>query len=156
MAGKTKDLFARFWAKATIGDGCWEWQRSFFASGYGAIWRNGANSYAHRVAYELAHGAVPGALNVCHRCDNRRCIRPDHLFLGTDADNSADKCRKGRQARGLSLPHTRLTEDDIASMRAAVESGSPQREVARRYNVHASHVSKVVNNKRRVAMEGGY
>lgn len=89
---------ARFWSKVRKGDGCWEWQAKRFDNGYGsfAVSRN-KNQGAHRVAWELTNGPIPAGMSVLHHCDNRPCVRPDHLFLGTQLDNMRDMLAKGRQ-----------------------------------------------------------
>lgn len=78
------------------GGDCWEWQNHTIASGYGSLFVGGKNTLAHRFAYELASGSIPDGLFVCHRCDNRKCCNPAHLFLGTNSDNMLDMYRKGR------------------------------------------------------------
>ncbi len=92
----------RFWDKVVKSDECWEWQGAHDPRGYGFIGApgGGKNLLAHRVSWELHNGAIPQGRYVLHRCDNPRCVRPDHLFLGTHADNMADRQAKGRQAQG--------------------------------------------------------
>lgn len=91
----------RFWSKVTKlngHDACWVWHSSLNAQGYGQFWIKSlfGNLPAHRLSYALTHGPIPDRLCVCHHCDNPICVRPDHLFLGTHADNIRDMHKKGR------------------------------------------------------------
>lgn len=91
------EFHRRFWEKVAKGDGCWEWKGGAPPStGYGRIYRRGKSIGAHRAAWEISFGPILKGLQVCHKCDNRTCVRPDHLFLGTISDNIKDMVKKGR------------------------------------------------------------
>lgn len=87
----------RFWRHVKVGDGCWEWTRS---KSYAKFWDGQRSVFAHRKSWEIHHGPIPEGMCVCHRCDNPICVRPDHLFLGTQRDNIIDMVSKGRWNRG--------------------------------------------------------
>jgi hypothetical protein len=134
--------------------GCWLWSGALTGRGYGHIGaggRGGKTISTHKLAYELAFGAVPEGLCVLHRCDVRACVNPAHLFLGTNADNSADMIKKGRH---WSIPSgvcgersgtAKLTQTDIVEIRQ--RSGETRASIARHYNVDPTNVSAIVLRK---------
>lgn len=85
-----------FWSLVAKSDGCWLWQGDRDGKGYGRIWHGKKREQAHRVAYELTRGQIPDGLFACHHCDNKLCVNPTHIFLGTQADNMQDWTRKGK------------------------------------------------------------
>lgn len=128
--------------------GCWEWSGAKVPQGYGLIKRkDGTQLRAHRVAYELANGPIPSGMFVCHRCDNPRCVRPGHLFLGSHDENMADMVAKDRSARllGGSNGSAKLGKEAVVSIRASVNSYS---HIAHQFGVSPSAVGLIKRRER--------
>lgn len=101
-------MFDRFWNKVDRSGDCWTWQGSRDRKGYGRVSVNQRPVLAHRFSWTLSHGPIPDGLCVLHKCDNPPCVNPEHLFLGTIADNNRDMVAKGRHARyGSKFTHCR-------------------------------------------------
>jgi len=143
-----------FWRSILIGDGCWEWQ-GITATGYGAIYLGDQRIRAHRFSWELHFGPIPDGMLVCHHCDNRLCVRPSHLFLGSSADNIHDAIAKGRlDLRRPRRKHTvrfqKLSPAQIDEIRCAYAAGgTTQEHLANIYHCSHSMISMVVHHKRR-------
>jgi hypothetical protein len=130
--------------------GCWEWQSNINPGGYGTFWLNQRPFRAHRLSYQIFRD-TPGDLMVCHRCDNRRCVNPAHLFLGTAADNAADAQRKGRCAsgRGAGRPVSKLPHYAVAEIRRLRSKGASIRDIAQRFGISKSYAGRVASGQRR-------
>lgn len=129
---------------------CWYWAGSVNRLGYGQMMALG-ESKAHRVAYRIFNGEIPAGLHVLHTCDTRCCVNPEHLTLGTHADNMADMAAKGRvkvvRKFGEANPMARLTAKAVAEIRAARAAGEAQIQLARRYGVSPMTVSRAVRGE---------
>lgn len=121
-------------------DGCHNWTGPVQKDGYGTLTFAGKKLKAHRLAYITWVGEIGSGMSVCHRCDNRLCINPRHLFLGTNADNTADRNQKGRQAKGASSGRAKLTEADVLYIRSSSESYAA---LAARFNVGQTAISNI-------------
>lgn len=149
----------RFWANVQIaeGDACWLWRAGKNGVGYGRMRFNGRGDRAHRVSYQLTFGVIPEGLFVLHKCDTPACVRPDHLFLGTQAQNLGDMVTKGRHGtlrKPESVPRgdrhwaSKLTEEAVRAIRADHRAGlGTCREFASKLGVHVATIDRVLRGK---------
>ncbi len=122
---------------------CWEWTGATKGNGYGNARRGTRNIPAHRLSYELFVGPVKAGLDVCHTCDNRICVNPDHLFMGTRADNMQDAKRKGR-TRGAGK---HLTRHQINLILVRVISGHPRSRIAKDMGIKYTTVAALCSGR---------
>lgn len=141
----------RFLEKLSAPDanGCRVWLANRNIFGYGRFSQNGHGVMAHRWSYEHFVGPIPEGQHVCHRCDNRPCCEPTHLFVGTAADNIHDCIAKGRTNPALGEGHyaAKLTDDFIREIRRLAQDET-QTDIARRFGVDPSTISLIVRRKR--------
>ncbi|KRB22709.1 HNH endonuclease [Mesorhizobium sp. Root172] len=129
-------------------NGCWEWAGSRLVSGYGRLQDNGKTIRAHKFFFERTHGPVPAGMMVCHKCDNRICVNPSHLFLGTAKDNKDDCCNKARHAHGAGNGMAKLTDELVIAIKAELAAATKsQAEIARQYGVSAVSISLIKRGK---------
>ena len=155
---------ARFFAKVDKAPGhgpagdCWVWTAKRMKGGYGTVGDGaGKTALAHRVAWTISAGAPPGALCVCHRCDNPSCVRPEHLFLGTHRENMNDRDRKGRQgcrtrpdrvARGSRVGVSKLSDPEIPVIRALYALGlKTQAQLGKDFGVTQTMIGRIVRRQ---------
>lgn len=129
--------------------GCIEWGKSA-NTGYGECQYNGKVVRTHRISYELNYGPIPTGLLVCHHCDNKLCINPKHLFVGTQKDNMADMVKKNRQnhARGEAVRSSTLTTDQVLSIRKNYSGKYGEaRLLMKKYDVSRSSIYSVTSGR---------
>jgi hypothetical protein len=124
--------------------GCWLWTASTFENGYGMLIVNKKSCTTHRLAWKIFKGEIPNGMCVLHKCDVRCCVNPDHLFLGTYADNNKDCKAKGRHTKGSMMGTAKLTEEQVASIRS---SRNTQKQLAAQYGVSQSLISLILVGK---------
>jgi len=153
---------ARFWAKVDKDSAdCWIWTGSKRNKGYGAfVWYDGGDvvqGRAHRFSYELHYGKIPDGLCVLHKCDNPSCVNPEHLFIGTKADNNRDMHNKGRAVRGgtysrkyqrgESHHNSKLTSAIVADLRKDRAGGMSFGRMAKKYSISIGHAYRVATGQ---------
>jgi len=134
-----------------LNGGCWLWNRYANPKGYGRANVRGRFFLAHRLSWESVNGPIPDGLFICHKCDVPACVNPDHLYAGTVIDNSRDAVLRGRQPHGETHPLAKLSDEQVAAIRAESRNGRTRRDVAREFGVLPQTVGKIVHGIRRLA-----
>jgi hypothetical protein len=157
-------LSERFWTKVDKSGECWNWT-GHKRNGYGGFWDGHRTVVASRVAYELSIGPIPNYMHVLHRCDNPACCNPAHLFVGTNADNVADKIQKGRAryasgdrsaarlhpnsyGRGEDQPRAKLKIVDVLAIRELYKTGTTsERKLAAQFGVSNRQIHRILHEQ---------
>jgi hypothetical protein len=143
------NIWDRFWSKVNVRlpNDCWEWQANL-GKGYGMFWFSKTAIVAHRVAWIMLRGDIPKGMNVLHKCDNRKCVNPNHLFIGTQSDNVNDMLQKGRGGdyrNGKTKKFNILEIEDINNMKS---SGASLRNIALKYHTTHTTIQRAISDGR--------
>lgn len=146
---KSKERFLEMIDKTAY---CWNYIGGISSTGYGVFWDNGKNVNAHRAAYLLFVGIIPKGKWVLHKCDNKKCVNPKHLYLGDRAQNTLDATNRNRMATGIKHgskttrrsyfgeqnPYSKVSDNNCIAIKAAFESGIEMKWIASQANIHLS------------------
>jgi hypothetical protein len=158
-----EERVAAFWrrvnkngpAQPHMESNCWEWTGSTNKkSGYGDLQTTESGvkrpEYAHRYSWKMANGEIPAGMLICHRCDHRSCVRPDHLFVGTSRDNVMDAVGKGRMSvygPGMTHHNAKLTDEQVLEIRRLYKAGVQIKVLSLQYGIRPSNGHSIVHGK---------
>lgn len=147
----------RFWDKVTKTCSCWEWNASSRVNGsYGCMKINGKLIDTHRISWQICFGEIPKGKYICHSCDNRKCVNPKHLFLGTPRDNVLDAIKKGRLKQhfikpflpGHISPRRRFNKEQIEAIRKLyANSNKTMEQIGKEYGTYKQAISDIVKRR---------
>lgn len=131
-----------------VNNECWEWKGYIGKSGYGSTTYRSKSILAHRLSWMIYKGDLPKDLDVCHTCDNRKCINPSHLFLGTAHDNILDCFLKKRKSHmGEKHPRAKMTENNVVNIFDLRRKGWTHQEIADKFNIKQGTVSNILHRR---------
>lgn len=138
----------RFLSKVEVNEssGCWNWTGSIHGNGYGRFNPFRKPMYAHRFSALLKYGIERSDLDVCHTCDNRRCVNPNNLFIGTRKENMQDAVRKGRTTKGK-IFNSKLQPNEVITIREMIKNGCKTQDIADKYNVSTKTINSIKNRE---------
>lgn len=146
--GASSTFQERFWSKVKITETCWLWIGCLNECGYGSIsTSSGRTMLANRASWLINRGDIPAGMKVLHTCDNPPCVNPDHLFIGTQADNIEDMVTKGRGAKGEVSGSHKLTEVQVLELRADRDSGMIIKQLRLKYNTSHANACAIIHRR---------
>lgn len=142
----------RFWKKVEKTSSCWLWLGGLYYNGYGQFFKNPNKITAHRFAYEDIFGNIDKNLVVCHKCDNRKCVNPKHLFLGTQKDNIQDMIQKGRKVnankKGINNGRALIDDDIVRQIRSIYKTKKiSQLKLAKLFNISETQIKRIIDKQ---------
>lgn len=152
---------ARFWPKVAKSDTCWLWQGAVDSRGYGVMGLGGRKlgvGRVHRLSWEMVNGPIPPNALICHHCDVKQCVRPDHLYLGTKRTNAADAQERGQMStgkrhpvpRGMAHWKAKLTDEQVADIRRLRADGQTLHVIGQTFGISEAHVSRIAKGLSRI------
>lgn len=145
-----KSFEDRFWEKVSVGsdDECWNWKAGLTRGGYGQFSNKVMSNRAHRIAWHLSCGPIPTELFVLHKCDNPKCVNPNHLYLGSHGDNMNDRSVRNRcNQKGERNAGAKLNDNIVRDIFALREEGHTHKYISDKTNIRRTHVTKILNKQ---------